>query len=119
MLFGVTALPLTILHGKMEVLASRIGSFAYLTDCSFIPERSADALLGLDVLILDGLRNRPHATHFTHAQAVEQVERLKPKHTYLTHISHEVEHEAANRALKEMTVLSVELAYDGLRFDAR
>ena len=115
-LFGVQVLPLPVMHGSMEVFAFRIGNFAYATDCSAIPERTREQLRDLDVLILDGLRYRPHKTHFTHEQAVREIEELRPKKAYLTHISHEIEHQAANAQLKKMTALSVELAYDGLVF---
>ncbi len=116
-LFGVPVLPLPVLHGSMEVFAYRIGSFGYATDCSEIPERTREHLKDLDVLILDGLRYRPHKTHFTHEQAVREIEILKPKQAYLTHISHELEHHAANEQLKKMTKRNVEMAYDGLVLD--
>ena len=119
-LFGATILPLPVKHGRMEVVAFRIGAFAYVTDCSEIPEATRELLHGLDVLILDGLRKRPHRTHFTHEQAVREIELLKPKQSYLTHISHEVDHAETNAALRAMTAttsVAVELAYDGLTFE--
>lgn len=114
---GLEILPLPILHGDLEVFGFRVGNFAYLTDCSEIPEKTYQFLEQLDLLILDGLRVRPHPTHFTHEQAVREAERLRPKMTYLTHISHEVDHFAANRALSTMATVPVELAYDGLIID--
>ena len=116
-LFGVQFIPLVVMHGKMEVIAFRIGKFAYVTDCSLIPDRSKELLRGLDCLILDGLRVRPHPTHFTLEQAVREIEELKPKQSYLTHLSHEVEHQETNAKLKMLTSLPVELAYDGLTID--
>ncbi len=113
-LFGVDFLPVPVLHGRMEVIGFRVGKFAYVTDCSYIPESSRVLLRDLDYLILDGLRVRPHATHFTLAQAVQEIENLRPKHAYLTHISHEIGHEWANSELRKMTDRSVEMAYDGL-----
>ncbi len=113
-LFGVEILPLPVMHGMMEVYGFRVGNFCYITDCSFIPDRTKACMKNLKVLILDGLRSRPHPTHFTHAQAVNEIEQLKPELAYLTHISHEIDHEATNRELKQMTKRSVELAYDGL-----
>jgi phosphoribosyl 1,2-cyclic phosphate phosphodiesterase len=113
-LFGLEIMPLTVFHGSMEVLAYRLGPFAYVTDCSLIPEETQKHLQGLEVMILDGLRYRPHPTHFTHAQAVAAVEKVSPKHTYLTHISHDVDHETANKQLRQATSLAVECAYDGL-----
>lgn len=111
---GLEILPLALKHGRMDVLGYRIGDFAYCTDCSYIPDETAAQLQGLKVLILDGLRTRHHRTHFTHRQAVDEVERLRPKQTYLTHISHEIEHRQGNLDLKALTQHHVELAYDGL-----
>ena len=68
---------------------------------------------GVDVLILDALRHRPHPTHFTVAEALEVVTRIKPRQTYFTHICHDLPHAETNRALPA----GVELAYDGLTFE--
>lgn len=111
---GLEVNPLSIMHGSMPTLGFRVGPFAYLTDCSEIPKRSKEQLQGLEVLIIDGLRDRPHKTHFTQEQAVREVEQLRPKKSYLTHISHEIDHHEANRKIQKLTALSVELAYDGL-----
>jgi phosphoribosyl 1,2-cyclic phosphate phosphodiesterase len=116
-LFGIDIKPLPLLHGDMEVFGFRIGNFAYLTDCSNIPEQTAKELTGLEILILDGLRERPHSTHFSFAEATEEIERLKPKKTYLIHMSHEVEHHHANQLLKTLTNADVELAFDGLTIE--
>ena len=66
---------------------------------------------GLDVLIVDALRDKPHATHFGIPQALEAVDRVKPKRTYLTHVSHHLEYTQTNAGLPH----GVELSYDGLR----
>ena len=107
--------PVPLLHGARPILGFRFGEFAYLTDCNVIPEASWPLLSGLDVLVLDALRYRAHPTHFTVAQALEVVERLKPRQTYLTHICHDLPHETTNRALPA----GVALAYDGLNFQVR
>ncbi len=67
-------------------------------------------LEGLDVLILDALRPRPHPTHFSLQQAIAAAKQLGPRRTIFTHISHELEHEAVNAELPD----GMELAYDGL-----
>jgi phosphoribosyl 1,2-cyclic phosphate phosphodiesterase len=41
------------------------------------------------------------------------VERLKPKRTYFTHISHDLPHEATNAALPK----NVWLSHDGLKLE--
>lgn len=114
---GAQILPLPVRHGTMEVIGFRIGDFAYITDCSEIPQRTRAALGGLQYLILDGLRVRPHRTHFNHEQAVAEIERVRPAKSYLTHITHEVDHEEGNRNLSGMTELDVSLAYDGLTIE--
>ncbi|MBA4031596.1 MAG: MBL fold metallo-hydrolase [Planctomyces sp.] len=110
-LLGETILPIRLLHGKLPVLGFRMGNVAFCTDVSFIPEESFERLQGLDVLIIDALRDVPHATHFGIPQALEVIERTRPKKAYLTHVSHQLEYEATNKRLPE----GVELAYDGLR----
>jgi phosphoribosyl 1,2-cyclic phosphate phosphodiesterase len=102
--------PIPIFHGTRPILGFRFGSLAYLTDCSRLADEAWPLLEGLDVLILDALRHRPHPTHFTVEQALAVVERLRPSQTYFTHICHDLPHEATNAALPP----GVALAYDGL-----
>lgn len=109
-LFGQSIEPIRVYHGRLPVLAFRIGHFAYATDTSHIPDESMDRLRGLDILVLDALRHKAHPTHFNLEQALEVIEELKPKRAYLTHIAHDLEHNATNATLPD----GVELAYDGL-----
>ncbi len=109
-LLGSPIIPIRLLHGRTEVLGFRIGNVAYCTDTNQIPDESWDLLAGLDVLVLDALRPRPHPTHFSLEQAVDVARQLRPGHTYFTHISHELEHAATNASLPT----GMELAYDGL-----
>jgi phosphoribosyl 1,2-cyclic phosphate phosphodiesterase len=110
-LLGLEIQPIRLLHGNLPLLGFRIADFAYCTDVSQIPEKSWPLLENLDVLVLDALRETPHPTHFSVEQAIEVVERLKPRQTYLTHVSHALEHDATNARLPA----GIELAYDGLR----
>src|SRR3990167_6944427 len=82
---GETIVPIPLMHGPMPVLGFRFGRFAYCTDCSRIPEESLALLEGIDVLILDALRPKPHATHFSVEQAVEVARRIGAGRTYFTH----------------------------------
>lgn len=107
---GLEITPIEVFHGKEFVLGYRIGNMAYITDCSNIPSFSMDKLYNLDILILGALRHRPHNTHFNIEQALEVVERLRPRQTYFTHLSHEVEYESTSAELPD----GVDLAYDGL-----
>ncbi len=80
---------------------------------SAIPESTFPLLEGLDILILDALRPKPHPTHLSLAQALAMVERLKPRRAFFTHIAHELGHAATNSALPS----HVQLAYDGLQLE--
>lgn len=105
--------PVPIWHGQRSILGFRCGSLAYLTDCNRIPEASFDLLHGLDVLVLDALRHRPHPTHYSVSQACEVVARVRPERAFFTHICHDLPHAATNAALPPR----IELAYDGLTLD--
>jgi phosphoribosyl 1,2-cyclic phosphate phosphodiesterase len=109
-LLGLCVQPITVMHGKMPVLAFRMGDFAYVTDCSMIPDASMDRLRGVDTLVLDALRLAEHPTHFNIAQALDAVARIKPRRTFFTHVAHDLDHQTTNDALPN----DVELAYDGL-----
>jgi len=106
---GVRITPVPLLHGSLPVLGFRVGDFAYCTDVNQIPAASVKLLGGLDVLILDALRRRPHPTHFNLDEAVEQARRIGARQTFFTHIAHELGHEATNRELPA----GMALAYDG------
>jgi phosphoribosyl 1,2-cyclic phosphate phosphodiesterase len=88
----------------------RIGRLAYLTDCSAIPAGSWELLDGVEVVVLDALRHRPHPTHFNVAEAVAAIERIGPARAWFTHICHDLPHAATTASLPER----IELAYDGL-----
>jgi phosphoribosyl 1,2-cyclic phosphate phosphodiesterase len=112
---GVRVVPVPLLHGRTPILGFRFGSFAYLTDCSAIPDESWALVAGVDTLVIDALRDKKHSTHFTVDEAVEAIARIAPRRAYLTHMSHDLGHEATNARLPA----GVELAYDGLSLDAR
>jgi phosphoribosyl 1,2-cyclic phosphate phosphodiesterase len=109
---GLEIIPIPLLHGALPILGFRIGKFAYLTDCSEIPETSFPLLERLDTLVLDGLRFKPHPTHLTIKQATAIAKRIAPRITYLTHINHDVLHAKTERTLPA----NVRLGYDGLTF---
>jgi phosphoribosyl 1,2-cyclic phosphate phosphodiesterase len=111
-LFGLTVIPIPLEHGRTTALGYRIGNFAYLTDCSGIPEMSLAMLDELDVLVVDGLRWKSHPFHFNIEAAIAATRPLKPVRTILTHLSHDV-------LYAEGVTLPVgyEFACDGMTFD--
>lgn len=106
--------PVPVWHGDRPILGFRIGSFAYLTDCSRIDDRAWAMLEDLDVVVLDALRERPHPTHFNLAQAIDAAQRIGARHTYFTHMCHDLKHESTEARLPG----SMRLAYDGLIVNA-
>jgi phosphoribosyl 1,2-cyclic phosphate phosphodiesterase len=107
---GAEVVPVPIMHGPRRILGFRVGSFAYLTDCSRIPEESWPLVEGVRTLVVDALRERPHPTHFSVSEALEVVARLSPERAYFTHVCHDLPHAATCARLPS----GVELAYDGL-----
>jgi phosphoribosyl 1,2-cyclic phosphate phosphodiesterase len=110
---GSTVQPIPLSHGPYcDVLGFRFGNVAYCTDTNAISDSSMALLENLDILVLDALRYTPHATHLSVDEALAIVDRLNPKTTYLTHLSHDLEYELGNAKLPDR----VRLGYDGLRF---
>lgn len=107
---GVRVVPVPLLHGDMPILGFRFGTFAYLTDCSAIPDKSWPLVAGVETLVIDALRDAKHSTHFTVAEALDAIARIAPARAFLTHMAHQLGHAATSARLPA----GVELAYDGL-----
>lgn len=105
-----TFVPVPLRHGTLPILGYRVGAFAYLTDCSEIPDTSWPLLKGLDVLVLNALRQRRHSTHFSLEQAVEAAARIGARETYFTHMTHDLPHWVTCEGLSG----GMTLAHDGL-----
>jgi phosphoribosyl 1,2-cyclic phosphate phosphodiesterase len=119
--------PLPVPHGKAEVNGylftrsyQRTGRspvfqqerklIAYLSDCSAVPNQIAQKILGVECLIIDALREKPHPTHLSVAQALEVATRVQSKETYFIHIAHELA-----QSFEENLPPHTHIAYDGLK----
>ena len=110
----LTFTPISGWHFKLPVTGFRIGNLAYLTDFNFIEDKEREKLRNLDVLIVNALRKEKHISHFSLPEAIELSRKVRPKHTYFTHASHQLGlYETVNAELPE----GMELAYDGLKID--
>ena len=106
-----TIIPIEVMHGNLQVFGYRIDNFAYLTDVKTIEENELEKLKNLDVLVVNALREEPHDTHFNLEEALNFIALVKPKKSYLTHISHLMGfHEEVQQKLPK----NVYLAYDNL-----
>jgi phosphoribosyl 1,2-cyclic phosphate phosphodiesterase len=108
----ITVLPFLQDHGDISSLGFRFAGLAYSCDLSGIPAASIDALLGLDVWILDALRYRPHPSHFSVAEALDWVERIKPKRAVLTNLHADLDYDQ----LRGKLPVHVVPAFDGMTF---
>ena len=113
-LADATITPLPVKHGP-RTNGYRIDcgghSIGYVPDCKVIPESTLALMRGLDVLVLDCLRERVHPTHLNLDEALAYVRQLTPRQTYLVHMSHDVKHAEFEGRLPT----GVRLAYDGLK----
>jgi phosphoribosyl 1,2-cyclic phosphate phosphodiesterase len=113
-LAGLDILPVRAYHHRLPVLGYRIGNFAYLTDISHIEDAECVKLENLDILVLVALRQFTHPAHLMLSESLELIEKLKPKKTYLIHMSHDMGlHEDVQNDLPE----NVFLSWDGLEVE--
>jgi phosphoribosyl 1,2-cyclic phosphate phosphodiesterase len=114
---GLTVIPIPVSHAGIPTYGYRLednsGAIAYIPDCQELDEQAFARLQGLDLMILDTLRHRPHPTHFTVAESVAALKKINAGQSYLTHICHELDHRAVNAELPP----GIRLAYDGLKVE--
>ena len=88
---GVEIVPVAGDHSeKFRVTGYRIGPLAYLTDFKYIAPAEVEKLQGVDTLIINALRHKPHPSHFCVDEALAIIAQVRPRAAYLTHMSHEV-----------------------------
>jgi phosphoribosyl 1,2-cyclic phosphate phosphodiesterase len=110
---AITALPVLQAHGDIASLGFRFGSVGYSCDLSGMPDQSAAAFAGLDVWIVDALRDRPHPSHFSVTDALAWIERLAPRRAVLTNLHADLDYEDLRRKLPA----HVEPGFDGMTFE--
>jgi phosphoribosyl 1,2-cyclic phosphate phosphodiesterase len=108
---GIAIMPVRAYHYKLPVFGYRIGNFAYLTDVKTVPADEREKLHNLDILILNALRKDEHISHMNLTEAIQLIDEVKPKLTYLTHLSHSF----GLHAYEEPKLpLGIKIAFDGL-----
>ena len=116
-------IPIRGLHDRLPVLGFRFGDIAYITDMSSIPESEFSKLEGLKHLTLNTVSYNRHHSHFSLDETLELADRIRPEHTWLTHLSHTFPvHEQfckdLERMCSERNIHSiVQPAWDGLVID--
>lgn len=106
--------PINVLHYMMPVKSYRVGSFSYITDAKTIPEKEFEKLKGTEILVINALRKTTHVSHFNLEEALQIIERIKPRKAYLTHLSHLM---GLHYKLENELPENVEIAVDGLTIE--
>ncbi|WP_295154495.1 MBL fold metallo-hydrolase [uncultured Brachyspira sp.] len=102
--------PINVEHGVLNILGYRFNNFSYITDASYISDESLKLLEGTEILVLNGLRYRPHHTHLCLQESVNIADKLGVRKAYFTHMTHDVLHKNLERELPA----NMYPAYDGL-----
>jgi phosphoribosyl 1,2-cyclic phosphate phosphodiesterase len=107
---GLEFRPFEQVHGRLPSWGFRTGAFAYSPDVKELPEAALAALAGVEVWLVDCLRDRPHPSHAHLEQTLAWIDRIKPRHAILTHMNHEFDYHELKARLPD----GVEPAYDGM-----
>ena len=106
--------PIRGMHYKLPVLGYRFGNIAYCTDMNHIPEEEFEKLHGLDHFIINCVKHGKHISHYSLEEAVAVAQRVGAKHSWLTHLSHQLpRHEELTAGLPD----GILPAYDGLAIE--
>lgn len=108
---ALSAMPFQMVHGDIDALGFRFGPIAYAPDVSHMPDEAFAHLQDLDVLVIDALRHTPHPTHFSVSEALEVIERVRPRRAVLTNLHTDLDYEELRRRLPQ----NVEPAFDGMQ----
>ena len=111
---GVEVVPVQVMHGRMPILGYRIGKMAYLTDMLAMPDAEYVKLEGLDCLVMNALRIKPHPTHQSLDEALRNAARIGAKDTYLIHMCH---HIGLHAEVEKCLPPHVHLSYNGLSLE--
>jgi phosphoribosyl 1,2-cyclic phosphate phosphodiesterase len=106
--------PIRGIHLKLPVLGFKIDKLAYITDMNYISGEELQKIKNIDTLVINALRHEKHVSHFNLEEALDIINKVKPKKAYLTHISHALgKYSELNTNLPK----NVSMAYDGLKIE--
>ena len=111
---NIEVVPINAFHNRLQVFGFRFHNFAYLTDVKTIEDQEIEKLKGVDVLVVNALRKQKHHSHFNVVEALDFINKVKPKRAYLTHISPSMGFHAK---VQEELPQGVFLAYDNLKIE--
>jgi phosphoribosyl 1,2-cyclic phosphate phosphodiesterase len=107
---GVKILPFVQDHGTTSSLGLRFGPIAYANDVVQLSEQAFATMAGVEVLIVDAMRFRPHGTHAHLDRALEWIDRIRPQRAFLTNLHVDMDYGEVDR----LTPPHVRPCHDGL-----
>lgn len=111
---GTEVVPLPVMHGRLPIVGFRIGTLAYITDCSSMPAATQERLHGVDTLVINALRRKKHPTHMDLQEALDIIKMTAPRQAYLTHLSHDM---GLHAEVEPTLPPGVAIAFDGLAIE--
>ncbi len=111
---GLDIQPIEVIHGQLPILGFRFDGLVYITDAKYVSETEMAKIIGCDILIVNALHKHEHHSHFNLTESLAFIEKVKPKKSFLIHMSHIMgKYETISRQLP----INVQLAYDGLQIE--
>lgn len=106
-------------HGHLPTVGFRLGSFAYCIDCHDIPDDVLPLLSdpGLDLLIIDCVRHRPHGTHLHFEKTIDLIHKIKPQRAGLIHMNHDLSHQWLEKTCRQYKDIDIFPLYDQMRLE--
>jgi phosphoribosyl 1,2-cyclic phosphate phosphodiesterase len=100
-------------HGSITSAGIRFdaggASIGYSTDVNLLTEEMVELFRGIDVWIVDALRQRPHPSHASLSETLGWIDVVQPKRAILTHMDQSMDY----RGLLAELPSGVEPGYDG------
>jgi phosphoribosyl 1,2-cyclic phosphate phosphodiesterase len=110
---GIAVTPFVQDHGSIPSVGFRFGRFAYANDVVALADDAFKAMAGVEALVIDAMRYRPHPTHAHLDLALQWIERISPQRAFLTNLHVDMDYAELDRR----TPNYVRPCHDGLVID--
>ncbi len=110
----LAVMPVPVVHGSgYRAFAFRFNDVIYCPDISQLPAKSEGHFETATILMLDALRYTRHPTHLSVDEALELIDRFRPKRAVLTNLHSDLDYKTIASRLPKGVIP----AHDGLVLD--